>query len=398
MHPMRPAVGAHGGFVAAGVQAPGRLAILRGTMSTDRPSPAVPTPPLRRRQLLAAALGLACAPWPALAREDSAPPDAAAAADSPAALDERAARLLPIDLDWVDAARQRAVPARLYWPGHETLAQGAAVPLVVFSHGIGGSRVGYSYIGRHLAALGWACLHVQHTGSDRSLWMGNPFTLVSRLQHAAREEEAVHRVLDLRFALDRLLAPDAAAPTLAALADRVDRARLVVAGHSYGANTTLLSVGARVDRPGARPDLFDARWRAGIVLSAPPFYGERDLAAILAPVRVPTLHVTSNEDVIQIPGYQSGVEDRIAVFEAVADPRKALAVFQRGGHSVFTDRQVSGGAEMNRQVKTATKTLAAAFLRQQFGTEADALAGWARQWQGELARTAGLLGPLQSAA
>ncbi|WP_374675122.1 alpha/beta hydrolase family protein [Ideonella sp.] len=347
---------------------------------------------MSRRDVLGAALGLglALAPWRLQAREDaSAPP---AAPGELLSVDERAARVLPLDLDWVDGARQRPVPARLYWPS--TPQPRATVPLVVFSHGIGGSRVGYSYLGRHLAALGWACLHVQHTGSDRSLWLGNPLTLVSRLQHAAREEEAVHRVLDLRFALDRLLAPPDGASPLAGMAERVDRDRLVVAGHSYGANTTLLSVGARVERPGVRHELADARWRAGIVLSAPPFYGERDLSAILAPVRVPTLHVTSNEDVIQIPGYHSGVEDRIAVFEAVADPRKALAVFQRGGHSVFTDRQVSGGAEMNRQVKTATKTLAAAFLQQQFAAQPDALSGWARQWQAELARTAGLLSPL----
>ncbi|MBI5271621.1 MAG: acetylhydrolase [Burkholderiales bacterium] len=369
-------------------------------MPTRRPSPSPVAPALRRRHVLGAALGLACTPWLAPAREEAAPPVAAPADGLDT--EERAARLLPLDLDWVDAARQRAVPARLYWPAGDTVARDARVPLVVFSHGIGGSRVGYSYLGRHLAALGWACLHVQHTGSDRSLWLGNPLTLVSRLQHAAREEEAVQRVLDLRFALDRLLAPEPAATPLGALSERVDRDRLVVAGHSYGANTTLLSLGARVERPGVRHELADARWRAGIVLSAPPFYGERDLAAILAPVKVPTLHVTSTEDVIQIPGYHSGVEDRIAVFEAVADPRKALAVFQRGGHSVFTDRQVSGGAEMNRQVKTATKTLAAAFLQQQLGAQSEALAGWARQWQAELARTAGLLAPprppLQSAA
>jgi hypothetical protein len=32
---------------------------------------------------------------------------------------------------------------------------------------------------------------------------------------------------------------------------------------------------------------------------------------------VPTLHVTATEDIIRIPGYYSGAEDRIAVFEAM---------------------------------------------------------------------------------
>ena len=44
------------------------------------------------------------------------------------------------------------------------------------------------------------------------------------------------------------------------------------------------------------------------------------------------------EDDIRIPGYSSGLEDRLAVFEAVGGPRKTLAVFQGGSHSIFTDR------------------------------------------------------------
>jgi predicted dienelactone hydrolase len=43
------------------------------------------------------------------------------------------------EADWMDAARDRAVPVRLYWP--QTVGP-AGAPLVVFSHGIGGSRRG----------------------------------------------------------------------------------------------------------------------------------------------------------------------------------------------------------------------------------------------------------------
>ena len=47
-----------------------------------------------------------------------------------------------LDLDWADGRRQRPVPLRLYMP-----EGGAPVPLVVFSHGLGGSRRGYRYLG-----------------------------------------------------------------------------------------------------------------------------------------------------------------------------------------------------------------------------------------------------------
>ena len=85
------------------------------------------------------------------------------------------------DFDWLDPRRQRPVPVRLYWPAG--LAADARVPLVVFSHGIGGSRRGYSYLGSHWASHGYASLHLQHVGSDRSLWSGNVFSLVGRLQN-----------------------------------------------------------------------------------------------------------------------------------------------------------------------------------------------------------------------
>ena len=65
---------------------------------------------------------------------------------------------------WNDASRQRDIPVRLYWPAGAS--PNARVALVVFSHGLGGSRNGYSYLGKHWAGLGFASLHVQHAGSD----------------------------------------------------------------------------------------------------------------------------------------------------------------------------------------------------------------------------------------
>ena len=271
-----------------------------------------------------------------------------------------------IDYDWTDATRDRAVPVRLYWPTE--VAPGTPVPLVVFSHGIGGSRLGYSYLGRHFAEHGIASLHLQHVGSDRKLWFGSPWDLVGHLQSAAQDSEAVARVADLRYALDQVLAGEYGA--------RVDRSRIVAAGHSYGANTALLAAGARVPRGGQVMDLRDPRIRAAILMSAPPFYGEGDEERILRHVQVPTLHITATDDVIRIPGYYSPSSDRIAVFEATGSQRKALAVFRGGSHSMFTDRAAPGGSELNAQVKLATQELSLAFLDAVFQGSDEALAGW----------------------
>ncbi len=300
----------------------------------------------------------------------------ASALAAPAAWADAGAAFTTQDFEWIDAARGRPVPARLYLPAQADPAH--PVPLVVFSHGIGGSRAGHRYLGEHWASQGYASLHLQHVGSDRALWLGNPFSLVERLQGAAQDGEAIARVLDLHFALDTLLAGP--------LAASLDGTRIVAAGHSYGANTTLLAAGATVERGGRRLDFRDPRIRAAVVLSAPPFYGESDPAKVLANVTIPTLHVTTTEDVIRIPGYWSEAQDRVRVFEATGSAAKALAVFEGGSHSIFTDRRGTGGATLNPQVKEATRALSVAFFRRVFDGDETAIRQWPAQFAGIVAR------------
>lgn len=321
------------------------------------------------------------------------PPVAAAPSFLPALAQvevDEAARLTVREFDWFDTRRTRAVPVRLYLPMGPPVPQAqpagvadaglpGAVPLVVFSHGIGGSRRGYSYLGRYWASQGYASLHLQHVGSDRSLWGGNLLAVAGRLQAAAQESEATARVHDLSFALDQLLASP--------LGARIDARRIIAAGHSYGANTTLLAVGARVERDGRPLDLRDARLKAAILISAPPFYGESAPERILGAITVPSLHITATDDIIRVPGYYSPAVDRVAVFDATGGAAKTLAVFEGGSHSVFTDRGGTGGVALNPQIKAATQALSLAFLGSVFDGDASALGHWAQRFGGLLART-----------
>lgn len=274
---------------------------------------------------------------------------------------------------WEDTGRDRSVPAKLYLPAGPKLGAGP-VPLVVFSHGIGGSMDGYSYLGRYFAAHGYASLHVQHVGSDRQIWRGNPLTLVSRLSDAAKDTEALNRVKDVKFALDRLLSDP--------VGTVIDARRLVAAGHSYGANTTMLLAGAKVDINGSTVSVKDPRFGAAILISAPPFYGLGDPLKILSGIDVPTLHITATADDIQIPGYSSGVKDRLALYQATGaatQAAKVLAVFKDGSHSIFTDRMGTGGVALNPQVKVATRQLALAFLTWLHAKDIASLEQWSGQ-------------------
>lgn len=141
-----------------------------------------------------------------------------------------------ISFDWLDKSRGRQMPALLFKPARQQKANA----LVVFSHGLGGSKERYAYLGQYWASHGYASLHVQHDGSDSKVWRGSRLMLPFRLMDAADSTEAMARVQDVKFALDQLLASEHAAD--------FDNQNIVMAGHSYGANTSMLLSGAQVEQ------------------------------------------------------------------------------------------------------------------------------------------------------
>lgn len=68
--------------------------------------------------------------------------------------------------EWRDDKRNRVVPVKIYAPQ----VGGGPFPVIIFSHGLGGSREGYEYIGRCWAAHGYVVVHLQHEGSDDGVW------------------------------------------------------------------------------------------------------------------------------------------------------------------------------------------------------------------------------------
>lgn len=278
------------------------------------------------------------------------------------------------ELQWHDSSRGREVPALLYLPAG---AAAAKLPLIVFSHGLGGSRDRYAYLGLYWASQGFASLHLQHIGSDRQIWRGSRLTLPFRLMNAAGEEEALARVADVRFGLDQLLQSEFAA--------LIDPNKLIMAGHSYGANTTMLVLGAKAEPH--QPDLRDARFSAGMLISAPPFYNDKPLSAVLAAIAVPTLHITNTMDEIEVPGYHSTPEERIDIYQAMPGPEKVLAVFYGGNHNIFSGRrQRPELALQDKVLKAATQSLSAAFVSQITGERPRAVAQWQQQHQPLLAQ------------
>ncbi|MGW6296040.1 alpha/beta hydrolase family protein [Streptomyces sp. NPDC055058] len=137
-------------------------------------------------------------------------------------------------------------------------AAGGDLPVVVLSHGFGCSMRHYGPLADHWAAQGFVVLQPTHLDSRTlALPPTDPRTpLIWR-----------HRVTDLSRVLDGLDALEAAVP---GLGGRVDRRRVAVAGHSWGAQTAGVLLGARVLGPDGEvgEDLSDPRVTAGVLLAA----------------------------------------------------------------------------------------------------------------------------------
>lgn len=148
---------------------------------------------------------------------------------------------------------------------------GHELPVIVFSHGFGESATNYDPLVDFWASHGLVVIQPTHLDS-RTLGLApdDPRTpLIWRF-----------RVEDLKRALDRLDLLESSVP---GLAGRLDRSRIAVAGHSWGAQTASTLLGARVLDAGGDPgeDMSDPRIKAGVLLAVTG-RGEDDLSPFAA--------------------------------------------------------------------------------------------------------------------
>ena len=228
-------------------------------------------------------------------------------------------------LDWHDASRSRPVPVKIYAP-----ATGAGpFPVIVFSHGLGGSRNGYEYLGRHWASWGYVSVHVEHLGSDTAA-ITKGGRMRKNLQEAAGDtRNAVARPLDVRFVLDQLEKLNQGGSPLS---HRLDLTRVGMAGHSFGSWTTMAVAGQRF---GQETNFTEPRFKAAIAMST-PVPKQKDYDRVYRDVHIPILHMTGTEDDSPV-GETKAAERRIA-YDHIQGVDQYLVTFQGGDHMVFSGR------------------------------------------------------------
>lgn len=225
--------------------------------------------------------------------------------------------------DLHDSRRARSLPLKLYLP--DTAPAG----LILFSHGLGGSREGGSVWLSHWAGLGFAAIAVQHPGSDTSLLHNNsPLALRQAFRLAMNPDELSRRADDLRFVLSRI-GREPGFP------DAINSAQKIgLCGHSFGAVTVQLLAGER--RPEQRPEPTDARVAAILALSPSARHADKGpgLAHRFGQIRLPFLSITGSRD------DGMGLSDITAAnrelpYRHMPPGDKALLVFAGGTHLDF---------------------------------------------------------------
>ncbi len=297
---------------------------------------ASPRMTIRRRAMLSFPLLWPLAPGRVRAQAEpaaGASPEALAAAGPLAVLVRRE--------DWLDPARSRSLPIQLYLPQPVDGQAGrdAAWPLVVYSHGLGGSRDGGRAWGEHWASHGIACLHPQHPGSDATLWRGlagDRAAVQAALRGGMGPEQLLARVADVRFLIDEVGRRARAGDSGLA---RVDLARIGIAGHSFGAITTQALMGQRYPAaPGA--DLAEPRAKAALLFS-PSARGNR-LDQAFGGVTMPVQCWTGTHDALPQLSPEVSAASRQQVFAHLPTGDKSQIVFDGGDHMLFSGDNLRG--------------------------------------------------------
>jgi predicted dienelactone hydrolase len=177
------------------------------------------------------------------------------------------------------------------------------LPIIMFSHGSGGTPYQSTYYTRYLASHGFVVVAPSHPGNTLADCL--PCTDVAALADSFR-----NRPDDMTFTLEALLARSANPGSL--FYNALDASRVGISGHSFGGLDTLRLAGS------------DSRFSAALAMA--PVGSPTD-------IEVPTMIMGGGLDTITPLEEQKGYFDSIGP----SGPPHFLLVFPHGGHLSYID-------------------------------------------------------------
>jgi predicted dienelactone hydrolase len=199
---------------------------------------------------------------------------------------------------------------KIYWneAHRNAAARKGRFPLVIFSHGNGGSRNQNTFWCDYLASHGYIIVSADHTGNARwTIVNGKPVLF----QASERNNSAKDRPRDVSFLLDQMIRWDKGADKR--FAGRIDTDHAAVTGMSFGSYTAHWAADQ------------DGRFKAMIAMSGAP--------ASHTNLTVPSLRMLGTEDRTLGVGGNAAIRDNHAKHIGAS----FLLELKNGGHYSFTD-------------------------------------------------------------
>jgi len=255
---------------------------------------------------------------------------------------------------WFDPKSGRDLPVKMYIPN----SCPGPFPVVIFSHGLGGSVEAAVYLGEYWAQHGYLGIFVQHPGSDTEILKpalaAGRSEMMRKMKEAANGQNLMDRAMDIRFVLDEL---ERRARTEPKLKGKVNLAKIAIAGHSFGAGTALALAG-QYFRVGIYTD---SRIKAAIylcppVIAAGSFVPEQRYGNI----KIPGLLLTGTKDNSPIGG--TSAEDRRIPYDGIVSPHQYLVNVEGADHGVFGGRAFRPPNEGDKQQQEMIEMVATRFL------------------------------------
>ena len=226
--------------------------------------------------------------------------------------------------NWYDAMRLRSVPAKIYWP----MQSRERCPVIVFSHGLGGSNEKCAYLGQAWASQGFVSVHVQHLGMDDQVWKGKIRPVKELKGVYDRQWSGRTQANDIRFVIDQL---EELAAGDSSLGRMLDMSRVGVAGYDLGGLAAMLIAGQQT--PDGGPSLYDLRVKAIVVMS-PPVADQMTIAYVsYGTMTTPALFFTGTED-DGVVGPTQAWQRRIP-FDYMQGQDRFLITYRDAGHLIY---------------------------------------------------------------
>jgi predicted dienelactone hydrolase len=235
-------------------------------------------------------------------------------------------------LDLKDVSRGREIPLKIYYPKEDGL-----YPVILFSHGLGGSREGGKYWGEFLASHGFVCIHMQHHGSDSEVLKNSSAGLADKVKDLfshADSKNLMLRVVDSKYCISRL---EELNQNDKDLRGKIDTSKIGFSGHSFGALTTQSMAGQIYTTPrGKEVSGYDNRIKAFIAFS-PTMTKNMDAETSFKKIVSPFFGITGDADDVII--IKATADQRRIPFDNMPVKDKYLVTFVGADHASVSGQE-----------------------------------------------------------